>query len=122
MKLITTIAVLLPTTIMASPSALTARAGDELCAPTLYTLSNYVLVTSDASAYLSFNFKSEFPSGTPAQDPVQSGFVCDAVGPVIPNNNVCNINGVKNRELLFDLRAPQDQSHYQITHTWACNG
>jgi hypothetical protein len=24
--------------------------------------------------------------------------------------------------LLFDLRGPQDQAYYQVTHTWTCNG
>jgi hypothetical protein len=122
MKLFTTIAVFLPAAITAAPSALSTRAGDELCAPTSYTLSDYVLVTSNASASVSFKFESEFALNAPAEDLVQNGLTCDASGPVIPNNNECTAAGGKTRELLFDLRAPQDQSHYQISHTWRCNG
>lgn len=122
MKLFTTIAVLLPAAIMAAPSTLDRRAGDELCTPNIYTLSDYVLITSNASASVSFKFKSEFPPNAATDDAVQGGLTCDAYGPAIPNNNECNTGSGKPRQLLFDLRAPQNQSHYQVTHTWRCNG
>jgi hypothetical protein len=122
MKLSATIAVLFPAAIMAAPSALNRRAGDELCTPTSYTLSDYVLITSSASASVSFQFKSEFPLSAPTEDAVQGGLTCDASGSVIPNSNECKDGNGKTRQLLFDLRAPQDQSHYQVTHTWRCNG
>lgn len=109
---------LLPSAILAASSNLVTRAGDELCAPTSYTLSDYVLVTSASSAYLNFNFKSAFADTTIVTDPVIGGASCVADGSTIPNSNECRVNG---RRLLFDLRAPQDQAYYQITHTWTCN-
>jgi hypothetical protein len=122
MKFFNTIAIFFPAAITAAPSALTTRAGDELCAPTSYTLSDYVLVTSNASASVSFKFESEFALNAPTEDLVQDGLTCDASGPVIPNTNECTATGGKTRKVLFDLRAPQDQSRYQISHTWSCNG
>lgn len=120
MQYLTTLtALLLPAAILAAPSSLAARAGDELCAPTSYTLSDFTLVTSSTSAYLNFNFKSTFTDPSIIQDAVTGGANCVAWGASIPNSNECR---VPNRNLLFDLRAPQEQAFYQITHTWICNG
>jgi hypothetical protein len=121
MKLPMSIAVLLPAAIIAAPSALQARSGDELCAPTSYFLSDYVLYTSSVFSYVQFSFRSEFAPDALIEDIVQSGLDCEAADTVIPNNNECSIENVKTRKLLFDLRAPQDQAHYQISHTWVCN-
>ncbi|KAH7359552.1 hypothetical protein BKA66DRAFT_427227 [Pyrenochaeta sp. MPI-SDFR-AT-0127] len=119
MRSTTLAAVLLPSVIFAAPSTLVARASDELCAPTSYTLSDYILVTSASSAYVNFNLKSAFADTTIITDAVIGGANCVADGPTIPNSNECRVEG---RRLLFDLRAPQDQAYYQITHTWICNG
>ncbi|KAF1843315.1 uncharacterized protein K460DRAFT_357064 [Cucurbitaria berberidis CBS 394.84] len=118
MRFANSIAVLLPTAILAAPSSLSARAGDEQCAPTSYTLSNYTLSTSGSYAFVDFNFKSTFTDNSIINDAVIDGANCKADGPTIPNNNECRVEG---RKLLFDLRGPQEQAFYQITHTWVCN-
>lgn len=108
---------LLPATILALPNSLDART--DPCAPTSYSLTDFTLVTSATSAYLNFNFKSSFANTANIEDSVITGSNCQASGPSIPNNNACS---APNRNLLFDLRGPQDTAHYQITHTWKCNG
>ncbi|KAF2125146.1 hypothetical protein P153DRAFT_370464 [Dothidotthia symphoricarpi CBS 119687] len=105
-------------TILAAPTAIQAR-GDEQCTPESYTVSDYTLATSASSAYVSFNFKSKFANSTAVQDVVMNGANCQADGPQLPNSNECN---VADRKLLFDLRGPQQEGYYQITHTWSCNG
>lgn len=120
MRFFTTLLAVLPTVTFALPKDLTARQA-EPCAPAGYTLSDFTLVTSPTSAYLNFNFKSTFANAdyTVIIDTVTTGSNCQADGPQIPNNNACS---APNRNLLFDLRGPQDTAHYQITHTWQCNG
>ncbi|CAO2652776.1 Nn.00g021870.m01.CDS01 [Neocucurbitaria sp. VM-36] len=118
MRFTTLTTLLLPTAILAAPSSLSARAGDEQCAPTTYTLSDYTLVTSGSYAYVNFNFKSTFSDSTIIKDVVIGGANCQADGQTIPNSNECRVEG---RKLLFDLRGPQEQAYYQITHTWTCN-
>jgi hypothetical protein len=103
---------------MASPATLSMR-GDEACTPTAYTISDYTLVTSPTSASVDFTFKSTFSSADTINDSVQDGAHCSASGSSVPNSNECQ---VANRRLLFDLRGPQEQAYYQITHTWSCNG
>lgn len=110
---------LLPSVILAAPTTLGPRAGDELCGPTSYTLSDFVLATSESYAYVNFNFKSAFADGSSVQDTVSNGANCQVDGTAIPNSNECSTEG---RKLLFDLRGPQEQAYYQITHTWTCNG
>ncbi|KAH7062851.1 hypothetical protein BKA63DRAFT_526599 [Paraphoma chrysanthemicola] len=117
MRFTTLITLLLPALALAAPASNDIRA--EKCAPTSYTLSDYILSTSGSSAYVNFNFKSNFADATGIQDSVITGSNCNASGATIPNGNVCS---APDRKLLFDLRAPQDQAHYQITHTWACDG
>ena len=118
MRFNTLATILLPTAILAAPSSLSARAGDEQCAPTAYTLSDYTLTASGSYAYVNFNFKSTFSDSTIIKDVVIGGANCQADGPTIPNSNECRVEG---RKLLFDLRGPQEQAYYQITHTWTCN-
>lgn len=120
MRFTTALLAVLPAVAFTLPNDLTARQV-EPCAPTGYTLSDFTLVTSSTSAYLNFNFKSTFANvgSTVITDTVTTGSNCQADGPRIPNNNVCS---APNRNLLFDLRGPQDTAHYQITHTWQCNG
>lgn len=103
---------------MASPAALNMRA-DQACTPTSYTVSEYTLVTSPTSGSVHFTFQSAFAPGATINDSVQSGAQCSASDASIPNSNECQ---VPNRRLLFDLRGPQEQAYYQITHTWSCNG
>jgi hypothetical protein len=118
MRFNTITTLLLPSVILAAPAALDARA-DDACAPTSYTLSDFRLVTSSSTATVDFNFKSTFANTTGIEDSVTSGANCYVTGASIPNNNVCD---VADRKLLFDLRAPQDEARYQITHTWVCDG
>jgi hypothetical protein len=118
MRFITITSLLLPSVILAAPTALDARA-DESCAPISYTLSDFILATSSSAASVDFNFESTFANTSGIQDSVIGGANCYATGVSIPNNNVCD---VPDRKLLFDLRAAQDKARYQITHTWICNG
>jgi hypothetical protein len=106
---------LLPSLILAAP---TPRATDP-CAPTLYTLSAFTLTTSPTTASVAFTFQSSFASTLNISDAVTSGATCSASGDSLPDNNVCD---VADRKLLFDLRAPQTEARYQITHTWVCDG
>ncbi|KAI4616341.1 uncharacterized protein J4E87_008854 [Alternaria ethzedia] len=102
---------------VAAPASLAVR-GDEGCIPVSYTISDYKLVTSATSGSVDFNFKSSF-SGGGNDDPVQNGVHCGGSGASVPNNNECQ---VADRRLLFDLRGPQDQAYYQISHSWTCSG
>lgn len=104
-------------TAMVSAAAIIRR-GDEACIPTSYTLTSYTLTTSPNAASVDFEFQANFPDSV-STDQVQDGARCTASGPSIPNNNECQ---VPSRALLFDLRGPQEQAYYQITHTWSCNG
>jgi hypothetical protein len=113
--LLPTILTLLSATVVLS--APTAR-DDSACTPVSYTLSDYVLTTSPSSGIVDFNLKSFFSVGN-GPDPVQYGAHCHGSGASVPNSNECDVAG---RHLLFDLRGPQEQAYYQITHTWACNG
>jgi hypothetical protein len=125
---------LLLTSIAFAAPLLSTRA-IEPCAPNLYTLSHFNLTTSPTSALVDFNFIALYPSNAGIEDPVSQlhnpysshtyfpqvmlGTKCHAEGTTIPNNNVCS---APNRRLLFDLRGPEETAHYQITHTWKCNG
>ncbi|KAI8938382.1 hypothetical protein NX059_004277 [Plenodomus lindquistii] len=115
---LTTLFLLTTTTTLALPSPLLPRA-DEPCAPTSYTLSSYTLTTSPTSAHVSFLFTSTFANPSLITDSAINGASCIADGAVIPNSNECAIEG---RKLLFDLRGPQEEAYYQITHTWVCGG
>lgn len=112
------IAILLAATALALPSNVYPRA-EPHCAPASYTLSAYTLTTSPTAAHVDFTFRSHFANTTGITDSVMSGAQCEASGPTIPNNNECR---VETRRLLFDLRGPQEQAYYQITHTWVCDG
>jgi hypothetical protein len=118
MRFTTIITFLLPAVILAAPAVLEARAG-EYCAPTSYTLTDFIYETKLNSASIAFKFKSTFADINGINDTVIDGADCNT-GSIssIPNNNVCN---VPDRKLLFDLRGPPDTAHYQITHTWVCN-
>ncbi|CAG5145129.1 uncharacterized protein ALTATR162_LOCUS1658 [Alternaria atra] len=105
------------TAAMTAPASLDGR-GDEDCVPISYTISNYKLVTSPTSGSVDFTFKSFFPMAN-VDDPVQAGAHCSGSGASVPNNNECQVS---NRRLLFDLRGPQDQAYYQISHSWTCFG
>ncbi|KAH8709991.1 hypothetical protein GQ44DRAFT_714941 [Phaeosphaeriaceae sp. PMI808] len=118
MRLSTTASLLLPAVILAAPATVEARA-DENCTPSIYTLTDFTLITSATAACVNFNFQSSFKDTSGIEDAVMTGSNCQADGPSIPNSNVCS---ARDRRLLFDLRAPQEQAHYQITHTWTCNG
>jgi hypothetical protein len=110
-------ALIISSAVLAAPSPLGSRANDQ-CGPELYTLSDFSLVTSATAAYVNFNFESTFANGTGIIDAVINGVDCSAEGSSIPNNNECR---TPDRKLLFDLRGPEDQAYYQITHTWTCN-
>ncbi len=112
------LSVVFATAAMAVPASLESR-GDETCVPVSYTISNYKLVTSSTSGSVDFTFQSIFPAGGGVDDPVQGGARCSGSGASVPNSNECQ---VANRRLLFDLRGPQDQAYYQISHTWTCSG
>lgn len=92
---------------------------DAACAPTSYTISDYTLTTSPSSGTVAFTFKSNFSDSGDIVDTVQAGAYCSASGASLPNANACE---VPRRRLLFDLRGPQEQAYYQITHTWTCEG
>ncbi|KAL6710901.1 hypothetical protein ACN47E_006776 [Coniothyrium glycines] len=109
----------LPAVVLTAPSSLARRAAEDNCAPIAYTLSDYILTTSAVSARVDFTVKSSFVDTTGIVDAVIHGVDCGADGPTIPNNNVCR---TADRKLLFDLRGPQSQAYYQLTHTWTCNG
>lgn len=113
------LATLLPTTILALPSSTLHPRADLPCTPTSYTLSDYTLTTSATSASVTFTFQSSFANTTGITDSVIDTATCVAEGASLPNSNVCDVEG---RRLLFDLRAPQEQAYYQITHTWSCDG
>ncbi|KNG52218.1 hypersensitive response inducing protein 1 [Stemphylium lycopersici] len=104
-------------TAIATP-AVNAR-DDAACAPISYTISNYTLTTSPSSGTVAFTFKSNFSDSGDIIDAVQNGACCSASGASVPNANACDVPG---RRLLFDLRGPQEQAYYQITHTWTCEG
>ncbi|KAL5119431.1 hypothetical protein ACEQ8H_002700 [Pleosporales sp. CAS-2024a] len=112
------ITLVLPALALPAPAILLGCAAAQSCAPTVYTLSNFTLSTLPAAS-VTFNFQSTFADSADIDDAVIAGAVCHAEGTSIPNNNECN---VPNRKLLFDLRAAQEEAHYQITHTWVCNG
>ncbi|KAF1913320.1 hypothetical protein BDU57DRAFT_351397 [Ampelomyces quisqualis] len=117
MRFSTIVTLLLPTAILAAPTVLEARAA-ESCAPSSYTLSKFNLQTSDTVGKVNFEFKSQFANATAVKDAIIKGVTCQAEGPVLPNSgNVCGTEF----GLQFDLRAPQDKAHYQITHSWHCN-
>ncbi|KAF1830031.1 hypothetical protein BDW02DRAFT_602027 [Decorospora gaudefroyi] len=116
MRFTTILSTIFASTALAAPSMSTRS--DEICTPISYTISDYTLTTSPGSSSVTFTMKSIFPADNPT-DPVQQGAHCSGSGPTVPNNNVC---AVANRRLLFDLRGPQEQAYYQITHTWSCNG
>ncbi|KAF1940418.1 hypothetical protein EJ02DRAFT_229811 [Clathrospora elynae] len=118
MRFITILPSVFTTIALAAPFTIDTRADDN-CTPISYTLTDYTLVTSPDSASVNFNLKSSFADGTGVEDAVQGGASCNASGAQLPNNNVCD---VADRRLLFDLRGPQDQAYYQVTHTWTCNG
>ncbi|KAF2850534.1 hypothetical protein T440DRAFT_396639 [Plenodomus tracheiphilus IPT5] len=109
---------LLSTTTFGLPSPLLPNAEDS-CTPTSYTLSAYTLSISPTSAQVSFTLRSNFTNTSAIVDSVINGAQCTAAGSVIPNNNECEVD---NRKLLFDLRGPQEEAYYQISHTWACGG
>jgi hypothetical protein len=119
MRLITLTTLFLPTAILAAPAPLSARADNDPCAPTSYTLSAFTLTTSPSFASVAFTFTSSFASTLNISDAVVSGATCSASGTSLPNNNVCD---VADRKLLFDLRSAQEGARYQITHTWICDG
>ncbi|PSN69253.1 hypothetical protein BS50DRAFT_336804 [Corynespora cassiicola Philippines] len=111
----------LPTLLLASPTPLVPRQ-DDACAPTSYTITNYsYTAVSGKDAHLSFDFQPNFSDPSIISDPVGASTSCtiDAPSGTIPNSNECSSPG---RSLLLDLRAPQEQAYYQITHTWGCNG
>lgn len=112
-----TLAMVFAAVAVAAPASLAVR-GDEGCIPVSYTISDYKLVTSATSGSVDFNFKSFFSVGG-NDDPVQNGVHCGGSGASVPNNNECQ---VADRRLLFDLRGPQDQAYYQISHSWTCSG
>jgi hypothetical protein len=114
----TIVTMLLPTAVLAAPTILDARA-DESCYPSSYTLSDYILKTSDTVGKVNFKFTSQFANATAITDSITQGVTCHAEGPVLPNSgNACGTE----HNLQFDLRAPQDKARYQITHSWRCNG
>lgn len=116
--LFTTLATgLLATVALAAPTALEVRATS--CAPTSYTLTGFSLTTAAGFAAVDFDLKSTFADATGITDSVANGSHCAAQGKTIPNSNACDAPA---RKLLFDLRGPQNTAHYQITHTWVCNG
>jgi hypothetical protein len=117
MRFFTIISALFTSVGLAAPT-LSVRT-DEDCTPSAYHISGYELVISPGSASVNFNFQSEFADVGGIEDSVQNGAHCTAIGNTIPNSNECE---VANRRLLFDLRGPQDQAYYQVTHTWTCNG
>jgi hypothetical protein len=103
---------------MAVPASLDVR-NDEGCVPVSYTISDYKLVTSAIFGSVDFKLKAFFSTSGNINDPVQDGAHCSGSGVSVPNNNECQ---VADRRLLFDLRGPQDQAYYQISHTWSCSG
>jgi hypothetical protein len=103
--------------VMAAPTTLEIRS-DEACTPVSYTISDYVLSIGPGLGAVDFNMKSFFSVGNNV-DPVQYGAHCHGAGTSVPNSNECDVAG---RRLLFDLRGPQEQAYYQVTHTWTCNG
>ncbi|KAH4024442.1 hypothetical protein HBI49_154590 [Parastagonospora nodorum] len=113
-----TIITLLPIVSLAAPAALQVRPS-ELCAPTSYALSKFVLSTSSATSSVAFSFQSVFAPGPNITDAVLSGATCSATGNPLPNNNECS---VEERKLLFDLAGPPASAKYRITHTWTCDG
>ncbi|USP74671.1 hypothetical protein yc1106_01945 [Curvularia clavata] len=118
MRLTSTLLAVFASIAMAVPATLITR-DDAACTPSSYTISDYTLTTSPTSGSVDFTFTSAFSSSDTITDLVQDGAHCSAWGPSVPNSNECQ---VANRRLLFDLRGPQDQAYYQITHTWSCNG
>jgi len=103
---------------LALPSHVYLRA-EEHCAPVSYTISSYTLDLSANTAHLAFDLAARFTNTTGIVDGVMDGAHCEASGPTIPNNNECQVEA---RKLLFDLRGPQEEAYYQITHTWVCDG
>jgi hypothetical protein len=118
MRLTSTLLAVFASVAMAVPATLIAR-DDAACTPSSYTVSDYTLTTSLTSGSVDFTFTSTFSSPDTITDLVQDGAHCSASGPSVPNSNECE---VANRRLLFDLRGPQEQAYYQITHMWSCNG
>ncbi|KAG9191867.1 hypothetical protein G6011_10601 [Alternaria panax] len=100
------------TVAMAAPDSFDSR-GDEGCIPISYTISDYKL---GKSWLVEFAFKSIFPTDN-VDDSVQASTHCGGSGVTVPNNNECQVS---NRRLLFDLRGPQEQAYYQISHSWTC--
>lgn len=116
------ITLLLSVVALALPAVLEARA-DNSCVPSNYTIAGFNIKTmvdaTDLTATVGFNFKSHFADLTDITDVIANGTTCTAVGAPIPNSNTCNDG---QRKLLWDLREPEEKTHYQIAHTWVCNG
>lgn len=122
--LFTTVAALLfPVAIMAAPPVARPVSGDEHCLPTTYILSEYTLKRSPSYTLVSFNIESTYTVDSRQQDPVEKGINCEADGTVIGDNNDCNIQGKKTRQVVFDSYQTEDSDvpSYRITHTWKCN-
>ncbi|KAF2731646.1 hypothetical protein EJ04DRAFT_514411 [Polyplosphaeria fusca] len=112
---------ILPILTLALPSPAEAKADG--CIPTAYETSNFRYFTnsSERGASVSYNFKSYFEDPTIIEDASISTALCEVTAEdgTIPNETVCS-TGRSN--LLFDLRAPQDKTEYQLIHQWKCNG
>ncbi|KAF2746346.1 hypothetical protein M011DRAFT_459479 [Sporormia fimetaria CBS 119925] len=117
--LTSTLLLLLPTLALTSP--LHTRQSSP-CVPTSYTISNYQYTTSASTgARILFNFNSAFSNPSIITDPASTGATCDASDPSgsIPFSNECSTG---RRNLMFDLRGPQERAEFQIIHSWRCNG
>ncbi|KAF2661929.1 hypothetical protein K491DRAFT_586409 [Lophiostoma macrostomum CBS 122681] len=95
----------------------------EPCAPTSYTITNfhYTAGPSGAPAQIVFDFQSAYANTSFIDDPALAGAVCNATAAngEIPNETECSTGRAN---LIFDLRAPQQNADFQIPHSWHCNG
>lgn len=120
MRLLTPLLTLIPALSLAAPFE-TRQA--EPCAPTSYTITNfkYTAGPSGAPAQILFNFKSAYADTSIIDDPSLAGATCNATATdgQIPNETECSTGRAN---LIFDLRAPQQNADFQVPHSWHCNG
>lgn len=115
-------ALLFPFAIMAAPASKSA-AGDDQCAPLVYTVTEYSRSISPNAAQISFNIQTDYTIDARVSDPVKDSVNCEADGAILSSSlKQCNTSGRRLEELVFMLTGKQDEDKYRLHHKWECNG
>ena len=95
----------------------------EQCSPASYIIYGFEYSENSLNrqASILFGFLPTYNNYTSIDDPATAGAICNAVSAngELPNETECTTGRAN---LLFDLRAPQEDMDYQIVHSWHCNG